>query len=133
MTPPRPAALRLCTRAAGGRPPRPPLGLASFTGDAPALAVVLEVDRVDDDDARNAGALFDQVPRAADLPPATPVFVFGEARRTSGLFPRLWPRTASVSRATRCTILLGRGYVSVGAGVDAATGADLAWGLSSPC
>jgi hypothetical protein len=133
MTPPRPAALRLCTRAASGRPPRPPLGLASWTGDAPAIAVLLDVDELDGDDARNAGALFDQVPRAVDLPPATPVFVFGEARRRSGLLPRLWTRTATVSRATRCTVLVARGYVSVGAGVDAATGADLAWGLSSPC
>ena len=129
MTPPRPAALRLWTRAGGVKPPRPPLGLASWTDDAGALAVLLDVDRVDDDDAHNARAWSDQVPRAADLPPATPVFVLGEARRKSG-WP--WTRTAPVSRAARCTVLVARGYVGVGAGVDEATGADLAWGLSSP-
>jgi hypothetical protein len=37
-------------------------------------------------------------------------------------------RTRTISRALRCTALVARGYVDVGAGVDPDTRADLAWG-----
>lgn len=37
-------------------------------------------------------------------------------------------RTRRLSRALRCSALLARGYVDVGAGTDPASGGDLVWG-----
>jgi hypothetical protein len=130
MMPPRATSLRLWTRTAGARPPQPPLGLAAWNDQASALAVLLDVTGLDVDDPRT---IADQVPHATELPPTTPVFVFAAARSKTSLLRWLAMRTTLVSRATRCTVLVARGYVGVGAGVDAASGADLAWGVSSPC
>ncbi|MBV9949998.1 MAG: hypothetical protein JOZ69_24365 [Myxococcales bacterium] len=123
------AGLRLVTRAAG-RPPRPPLGVAQWSADAPALAVLLESSGADLDDPAQVAA---QLPEPNELPPGTPVFVLGVARSGPQLLRRLGLGTTAVGRAPRCTALVGRGYVGVAAGADEAGGADLAWGFSSPC
>ena len=39
-------------------------------------------------------------------------------------------RKEKVSRAARCTALVVRGYIRVGAGTDPDTDADLAWGYA---
>jgi hypothetical protein len=128
--PPRPTALRLCTRARDARAPAPPLGLQAWSDDAVAVAVLLDAAGIDTDDPADVAG---QIPHASELPPATPVFVLGGAVRGRGVLRRLGVWTVPVPRAARCTALLVRGYVSVGAGVDVASGADLSWGLSSPC
>jgi hypothetical protein len=130
MTPPRPAALRLCTSARGTRAPKPPLGLRAWSGDASAVAVLLDATGTDMDDPAEVAA---QIPPATDLPAATPLFVLGAAVRSRGVLRWLGVRTVPVTRAARCSALVARGYVGIGAGVDVTSGADLSWGLSSPC
>ena len=129
MTPPRPTALRLVGSASDSRRPAPPMGLAAWDASAPALAVVLDAASIDVDDPMQVAA---QIPQAAELPPATPVFVLGLASGKPAVL-RWLGRRVPVTRAARCTALLARGYVDVGAGVDDASQADLVWGLSSPC
>jgi len=128
---PRPAALRLVTRAE--RLPRAslPFRLASWTPDAPGIAVWLETAGEDLDDA----AIAAQLPPARDLAPATPVFVLGTAVRAhpARWFPSLRCSAVRIERAPRCGALLMRGYVRLGAGLDEASSADLVWGFSSPC
>jgi hypothetical protein len=128
MTPPRPTALRLYTRTQGVRAPAPPLGLSRWSADATAVAVLLDATGIDVNDAAQIMA---QLPPGVDLPPSTPVFVLGSAARGSGLLRWIGMRTVPVARASRCTALVARGYVDVGAGI--VSGADLAWGLTAPC
>jgi hypothetical protein len=130
MRPPRPAALRLVTRAREARAPAPPLGLSAWSADAPALAVLL--------DAKEAvigepAAVAAQIPYATELPPDTLVFVLATAARGSGLMRWIGLRTIHVSLVARCTALVARGYTRIGAGHDDPTGSDIAWGFSSPC
>ena len=128
--PPRPPALRLYTRARVTRAPAPPLGLNGWSADAAAIAVLLDATGIDVGDPTQIAA---QLPPAAELTPETPVFVLGSAARGRGALRWLGARTVHVTRAARCTALVARGYVQVGAGVDDVTGADLAWGLTAPC
>jgi hypothetical protein len=128
---PRPAALRLVTRAE--RLPRAslPFRLASWTPDAAGIAVWLEATGEHLDDA----AIAAQLPLARDLAPATPVFVLGSAVRAhpASWFPSLRSTAVKVGRAPRCGALLMRGYVGLGAGLDETSSADLVWGFSSLC
>jgi hypothetical protein len=117
VTPPRPGALRLVTRAQGAKPPRPPLGLAAWSPTADAIAVLLDAS----DDATAIAGIAAQLPDGASLPPGTPVFVLGKAADLRP-FWRVFARDVSIPRAARCTALLARGYVDIGAD------ADLAWG-----
>ena len=127
MNPPRPPALRLVRRASVSRWPAPPMGLAAWDAGAQAVAILLDATSIDvDDPAQVAG----QIPGAAELPPATPVFVLGVASGRR-IVLRWLERRVPVTRAARCTALLARGYVDIGAGVDSQM--DLAWGFSSPC
>jgi hypothetical protein len=80
---------------------------------------------------RDVASVLAQVPSASTLEPRTPIVVFGVAVRGGGALRRLFGGgSAHVARAARCTALVARGYVDVGGGVDAVTGADLAWGWS---
>ena len=125
---PRPTALRLWTRTPHGTAgARPPLGLASFDDAALALAVLVDVSDLDEEDA---GAFADQLPAAAELPPATTVFVLDAAVRSRGALRWLGARKVPLSRAARCTALVVRGYTRVSAGPDPAGRGDLAWGFS---
>jgi hypothetical protein len=74
------------------------------------------------------------LPDPAELPPGTMVVVLGEiaaARSLARSVLAVFGRVRSVSRALRCTALVARGYVDVGAGEDE-TRADLAWGFVPP-
>lgn len=75
----------------------------------------------------------EQIPAALDLEPGTRVMIASDLRvdRSGGLLKRIasiGPRTHA-HRAVRCTGLLARGYVRIGAGVDE-RGVDLAWGYA---
>jgi hypothetical protein len=131
MTPPRPTALRLWTRARGVRAPAPPFGLRSWSaeGQGEAIAVLVHADGLDVDDPAQVAA---QIPHATELPGGTLLFVLGAAVRTRDLLRWLGMRTVPLPRPVRCTALVARGYVDVGAGADP-IGAELAWGFSSPC
>jgi hypothetical protein len=81
------------------------------------------------DDLSDAAAVARQLPDPGSLPGHATVFVLGAAQRAVG-WPRRWfglPRVP-VDRATRCAALLARGYVGIGALVDAASRADLVYG-----
>lgn len=130
MVPPRPTAVRLYTQTHGVRAPVPPLGLSRWSADATAVAVLLDATGIDVNDPAQ---IVVQLPSGMDLPPATPVFVLGSAARGRGVLRWIGMRTVPVARAARCTALVARGYVDVGAGIDDASGADLAWGLTAPC
>jgi hypothetical protein len=130
MIPPRPTALRLYTRARGKRAPSPPLGLSRWSADAVEVAVLIDAAGID---VSEAAAIAAQLPTLAELPPETPVFVLGSAARSRGVLGWIGVGTVPVPRAARCTALVAKGYVSVGAGIDPATGVDLAWGLTALC
>jgi hypothetical protein len=123
VTPPHAAALRLVARNLDGKPRRPPLGIAAWTPTADAIAVLLDAGGGGDPGAIAGVAA--QLPLAAELPAGTPVFVLGRARARRS-FWRLFARDVAISRAARCTALLVRGYVGIGAG--SIEGDDLAWG-----
>jgi hypothetical protein len=124
---PRPGALRLVTRARAGKTPKPPLGLHAWTPDAEAFALLLDEQR---GDPRALAEVVAQLPRASSLAPGTLVVILGTAANERP-FWRLFARGAEVPRAARCSALVARGYVDIGAGLDEATGADLAWGRST--
>jgi len=130
MMPPRPAALRLLMRVRGARAPSPPLGLGEWSSDTNHACVVLDATGVDLEDPAEIAR---QLPLPTELPPGTLVFVLGAAERGRGVLRWLGMRTLAVGRAARCTALVARGYSGIGASVDASTGADVAWGISSPC
>ena len=122
---PRPAAVQLITRARNTLAPKPPFGLATWSTEADAIAVLLEGNPMADDPATIAS----QIPHAKERPPGTVVFVFAVAARNRNPLRRwLSPWAVSVSRAARCTALLARGYAALGVGADPASGIDVAWG-----
>jgi hypothetical protein len=135
VKPPRPDSLRLVTRADGARPPKPPLGVRAWTPAATSVAVLLESRTEGARNATTAAGVTDvasQIPAATELPPGTPVIVLGSAARSASLWG-LVSRAVEIPRAVRCSALVARGYVDIGAGTDEVTGADLAWGVTPPC
>ena len=74
------------------------------------------------------GAVISQLPEVTSLPRGTRVVILGEPLRAGGIFARLFHRDV-VPRAVRCSALLARGYVHIGAGHDARK-RDLAWGYA---
>jgi hypothetical protein len=127
MRPP-PVQLRLSTPTPGSKRPPPPFGLLSWSSDAQATALLLDARH---EKRMDIASVVAQVPSASTLGPRTPMVVFGAADRGGGVLRRLFGgASVNVARATRCTALVARGYVDVGGGVDAVTGADLAWGWS---
>lgn len=68
------------------------------------------------------------------LEPGTLVLVTTEPRTTERSLVRsvlgALGRKEKVARATRCTALVARGYMRVGAGTDPDTDADLCWGYA---
>jgi hypothetical protein len=78
--------------------------------------------------------VFDALPDPSELPPGTLVIVPGAAAGTSSLARSVlavFGRARLVPRVVRCTALVARGYVDVGA-ADDETRADLAWGYAPP-
>ena len=115
MTPPQAGALRLVARTQGARIPKPPLGLAAWSPTADAIAVLLDAG------APSVASVAAQLPPSTSLPSGTPVFVLGKAA-VKPSFWRLFAGDVAMPRAARCTALLSRGYVDIGAD------ADLVWG-----
>jgi hypothetical protein len=69
-----------------------------------------------DADPEDVSAIARQIPDAVSLGPRTRVTVLRTATRRGGLLRRFLGDTrVPVSRAVRCTALLVRGYVDVGA------------------
>jgi hypothetical protein len=81
----------------------------------------------------------ESLPDPDALEPGTLVLVDAHARTTERSLMRsvlgALGRKEKVSRAARCTALVARGYLRVGAGIDPDTDADLAWGYvaTEPC
>lgn len=81
----------------------------------------------------------DALPDPNAVAPGTLVMVDAAARTTERSLMRsvlgVLGRKEKVSRAARCTALVARGYIRVGAGTDPDTDADLCWGYSptEPC
>jgi hypothetical protein len=124
VIPPHVLALRLMARAGPLRsPPKPPLGLEGWSPTAEAIAVLL--DAAADRDPRTIAGVAAQLPLASTLPSGTPVFVLGKATAARP-FWHLLARRIPIPLASRCTALLVRGYVDIGA--DEVDGDDLAWG-----
>lgn len=74
-------------------------------------------------DLEDPSAVAKQLPAPGTLAPGTRVVVPAAATRKGGVLRRLLgPRTVTVSRAARCTALLARGYVDIGADDEAAWG-----------
>jgi hypothetical protein len=122
---PRPEGLRLSMRG-GGKSPRPPFGLGGWSSNAMGTAVVLDAT---DGDLERVESIVTQIPRANSLAPGSPLVVFGSATSEARSWRRLFgAHRVAVTRAARCSAMLARGYVDIGAGVDDRSGADLAWG-----
>ncbi len=128
MTPPRIDSIRLSTRLTGARSPAappPPLGISAWSVDGNAIAVLLDATGSDLSTVESVAA---QLSDAAALPPGTLVLVLGAAARALPAWRRLLGSQAvPVARALRCSALLARGYVNVGAHATD----DLTWGWSS--
>lgn len=121
----RPTAIRLVRIGRdGGKAPKPPFGLRGWAPEADAVALLLDASGLS---PCTLAAVARQVPLAGTLASGTPLFVLGVAAADGALW-RLFGRGVQVSRAARCSALVARGYVEVGAGLDEATGSDLAWG-----
>jgi hypothetical protein len=129
MMPYRPKALRLVSCALDPRAPAPPFELASWSADATSIAVLVDASGLEPGDPEAVAA---QIPRATALAAASRVYILEDAARHRGVMGWI-ERTTKISRATRCTALVARGYACVAAGIDDASGYDLAWGISSPC
>lgn len=88
--------------------------------EADAVAVRLDATGVDLEDP---SAVARQVPEAAGVAPRTKVVVLATGLRSDGVLRRLLgPRAVAVSSASRCTALLTRGYVDLGADAESAWG-----------
>lgn len=76
----------------------------------------------------------EDLPDPSALEPGTLVIVGAEARTTERSLMRsvlgALGRKQSVPRSARCTALVVRGYIRVGAGIDPDTDADLCWGYA---
>jgi hypothetical protein len=74
-------------------------------------------------DLESVAAVALQIPLARTLAARTPVVVLGAAVRRRGMLGRwLGDKSVPVARAVRCTALLVRGYVDVGADATRAWG-----------
>ena len=76
-----------------------------------------------DTEVQDASAVAEQIPLAGTLAGRTRVTVLPTATRRVGVLRRwLGQRSVPVPRSVRCTALLMRGYVDIGADVDGAWG-----------
>ncbi|MBX3188681.1 MAG: hypothetical protein KF819_16810 [Labilithrix sp.] len=75
------------------------------------------------------------LPDPESLPVGTLVVILPVVAEPPSLANRLlaaFGRARGVSRALRCTAMVARGYVRVGAAVDPDSRADLVWGYAPP-
>ncbi len=107
---------------------RRPLVSSGWSDEAAAIVVELDAST---SDLSTVGAVVAQVPECGGLPHRTLVVLLGQAGRGGGTWRRLVRMNVTpVSRAARCSALLVRGYVDIGAGTDDGTARDLVWGWS---
>ena len=112
-----------------GKTSRPPFGLTRFDPNAPSVAILLDES---DGDLRDPAVVARQLPDPATLPALSLVFVLGTSAPRQGLLGRWFGVGATlVPTATRCSALLARGYVGIGAFVDGLSSADLVYATSS--
>ena len=112
---------------------RPHVPLPHPDERAKAKVVALAPDEIED-----VGLAARALPDPASLDASTLVIVEGEVRAEKSLVRSVLGalgRKHTVPRAIRCSALVARGYVRVGAGSDPDTRADLAWGYvpTEPC
>jgi hypothetical protein len=130
MTRPSPASIRFVGRSAKARAPAPPFGLSGWSEQGEAVAVQLDGAA---DDLSSAESVLRQIPNCGSFEGRTLVVVLGSAARGGGAWRKLvFMSDVAVPRAARCSALVMRGYVDVGASTDEATSQDLAWGWSQP-
>ena len=117
----RPRSFRLC--GSGAPPPVLPFGVARI--DAAGEAVLVRVDPKH----RDLDAVARTLPDPASLAAGTAVVVLAETSPSGGFFGALTAFGGrKLDRATRAGALLARGYVDLGAEVDAASQLDLVFG-----
>lgn len=81
-------------------------------------------------EAASVASIMQMLPDPAELPAGTLVLIpanITRARSIARSVLAVFGRTKTVARSLRCSALLARGYVRVGA-ADDETRADLAWG-----
>jgi hypothetical protein len=129
MARPEPRSVRFVGRSPAARQPKPPFGLTGWSDDGEATVVKLDASEAD---LTAVEAVAAQVPESGAFAERTLVVLLGAATRGGGGWRRLiLMGDTSVPRAPRCSALVMRGYVDVGAAVDAGTSHDLVWGWSS--
>jgi hypothetical protein len=97
-----------------GKPPRAaPRGEAWGEGESIAVQVTSDTS-------------MEEIPQASSLPPGTLVFVLPEPARPKGILSAFGRR--ALPRHARSGALLLRGYVDIGAEVDATSHLDLVFG-----
>ncbi len=116
---PAPKTLRFAGRA---RPRVAPFGAVWVAEGEPADAFAVQLES-DPPSAQEAATL---VPDAASVPRGTWVLVLPEPARGKGLLSAFHRKP--IARATRAGALLLRGYVEIGADVDAKSQMDLVYG-----
>lgn len=119
------------------RPPRtsrPPAGrprIAARLPSAEARALAKTVP-LGESEAASVATIMATLPDPTTLAPGTLVLVPGEAASPRSLARSVlavFGRSKAITRARRCTALVARGYVDVGAAEDDAR-VDLAWGYA---
>jgi hypothetical protein len=112
-------------RFAGSGTPPPLLPYGVTRVDALGEAVLVRVDPKHKD----LHAVAESLPDAASLAPGTAIVVLAESAPSSGFFGALGAFGGrKLDRATRAGALLARGYVDLGAEVDAASQLDVVFG-----
>ena len=125
MKAPSPAALRLHTLVRDAKRTTVPFGLSGWNENATDIAVLLQPPT---DDGRSLAQIAAQLPDATTLPTDATVVVLARAVRNATSWRRwLGQRVVPVPRALRCSALLVRGYVDIGAAIGQ-RGEDLVWG-----
>jgi hypothetical protein len=84
-----------------------------------------------DPDVASVDAVMTKLPDPDELEGGTLVLLPADAggrRSLARTVLAAFGRTRTIPRALRCSALVARGYVDVGAGVDPDTRSDLAWG-----
>jgi hypothetical protein len=124
--------LKLSCARAFGKPPRPPFGLSGWSeGDEAGLCVLLDLPASWPSSGLGDVALVAaQLPLASSLAPGQLVVVLARGAPAREWLGRLLPKRTWAAGAVRASALLSRGYVRIGAGLDAKTRGDVVWGYA---
>lgn len=102
-------------------------------GPSPAERARARTVTLTETDAATIASIMHALPDPAGLPPNALVLVPGSvirARSLAGSVLTALGRRKTVARSLRCSALVARGYVDVGAAGDEDPDADLAWGYA---